>query len=214
LTVRRHLGQPPLRLFVRPYFEGFQNVVLKAARKSERVIRLIGIRIGYFHLWAGTHPKFKTALEHAVKRLRNRTDALILDLRDGFGGADPTFLDPFFASPSGTRAEYPKPLVLLINEGVRSGKEWITYHLKKRSRAILVGEKTAGAFLAGQPFSVTPGDYLLYLAVSNPALPEVTEPIEGVGISPDEAVPFERRYAASEDPQLARALEIALKSFE
>ncbi|MBK9206168.1 MAG: hypothetical protein IPL73_27910 [Candidatus Obscuribacter sp.] len=47
---------------------------------------------------------------------------------------------------------YDKPLVVLINEGSRSGKEIIAYALQKSKRAVLVGTNTAGYVVAGRLF--------------------------------------------------------------
>ena len=98
-----------------------------------------------------------------------------------------------------------KPAVLLINGGTRSGKETVAYFAKKHRLARLVGERTAGAVVAGGPFCLSDGSMLL-LAQSDGRVDG--ERLEGVGVAPDIEVPFDFRYAAGNDPQLARALDV------
>jgi carboxyl-terminal processing protease len=97
-------------------------------------------------------------------------------------------------------------MVVLINEGVRSGKEALAYQFKKTRRALLVGTRTAGAFLAGKGFFAEEDHgYLLYLAVKDVRLDG--QEIEGQGVSPDREVPYPLEKSLARDPQLAAALE-------
>jgi carboxyl-terminal processing protease len=105
-----------------------------------------------------------------------------------------------------TMASWVKPVVLLVNGGSRSGKELVTFAMKQREMAKVVGEKTAGAVLAGTPLRLSNGD-LLYLAVMDGAVDGTR--LEGVGVTPDVEVPDALPYAAGKDPQLEKALEVA-----
>jgi carboxyl-terminal processing protease len=71
--------------------------------------------------------------------------------------------------------------------------------------ARLVGERTAGAYLAGGPSCLSDGS-LLVLAMSEGRVDG--ERLEGRGVAPDIEVPFDFRYAAGKDAQLARALDL------
>ena len=62
--------------------------------------------------------------------------------------------------------------------------------------------------VAGRLF-VLPDGSLLYLAVAD-ALADGLR-LEGQGVQPDVAVPFDIRYSRGEDPQLERAVEEAMK---
>lgn len=93
---------------------------------------------------------------------------------------------------------------LLINAGSRSGKETIAYGVKKLRLAKLIGENTAGALVAGGPFCL-PDGALLYLAALKVRIDG--EVLEGKGVAPDIAVPFDIRYAAGRDLQLLAALD-------
>ena len=74
---------------------------LKATSNSVRVIKQDEKNVGYLHLWSGTHEKILEALKQALNGPLAGTDALILDLRDGFGGAWHSYLDPFFEDRTG-----------------------------------------------------------------------------------------------------------------
>ena len=98
-----------------------------------------------------------------------------------------------------------KPVVLLTNNGTRSGKEVLTYGFKKNGYGEVIGEPTAGALLAARAFLLSDGS-LLILAVNDVAVDG--ERLEGKGVTPTIEVPFELPYAAGKDPQLNRAISV------
>ncbi len=203
LKVRRTQNGPTITLKLNPVLESFQQTLLRATKKSFVTITRGKTRAAYFHLWSGTHDDFKSELKDAATHARDKSDVLILDLRDGFGGAYPEFIEPFFSQGS-KEAIYSKPLIVLINDGVRSGKEWITYILKQEKRATLIGTQTKGYFLAGKPFEIQPGRFLLYLAVSEvPSAPK----LEHNGVKPDIEVQFQLPYSQGADPVLEKAFQ-------
>jgi carboxyl-terminal processing protease len=104
-------------------------------------------------------------------------------------------------------ASWRKPLVVLVDGGSRSGKEMVARALQRSHRAAIVGERTAGAVLAGQPFLLSGGS-LLFLAVEDVRIDG--ERLEGGGVQPDVSVPAPLPYADGADPQLERALEVAI----
>jgi carboxyl-terminal processing protease len=187
-----------------PVFESFQRSMLNGTRLSTRFFRGNGKRIGYFRLWAGTHEDFKKSLHAVAKKMEQNADALILDIRDGLGGASPAYLDPFFGP---TLPIFSKPLYLLINDGTKSGKESLAYILKKTKRATLIGTKTPGYYLGGRLFDILPNEYALYLAVCGDS--PVGVPLEGIGVSPDIEMGAPLPYAQGYDWQLRRALDLA-----
>ncbi len=211
LEIRRKPAAPPEPVHVETRFESFQETMLRATRLSSRVYPRKGRKIAYFHLWSGTHDQFLNALQRAARDAQKSSDALVLDLRNGFGGAGPDYVAPFEElsegdSPRPLRHRFKKPLVVLINGGTRSGKEWVAFLLAKAGRT-LVGTRTRGAFLAGRPYILGGGKYLLYLAVSG-AGPEGVD-LEGKGVPPAIEVPAEIPFAGGADPQLERALAVA-----
>ncbi len=206
----------------------------KATEKSSRLFKRVdGKRIGYVHLWSGVHPKSADLLQKVVTQFKSdHVDGIILDLRGGYGGAWWNHLDPFFADTSSymemayqkpdgktevlksplkkNKLAYLGPMVVLINEGVRSGKEALAYQFKKTKRAWLIGEKTPGYFSTGQYFFANePKNYIVYICVFKTQL-DGTQ-IEGVGIQPDETVAFQPTGEES-DSQLQAGLNYFDKS--
>lgn len=208
LLYRRTPDELERTALVTPETQSTQRALLNATLASHRVFPAGEKRVGYFHLWTGTHPQFQAALTRAVREFADGTDGMILDLRDGFGGAGPSWLNPFFDHDEEGRTIpqlYSKPLVVLINGGTRSGKEWLAFILQQTKRAILVGTRSAGYFVAGQPFEVGAGRFLLFLAVNGDGPSGVD--IEGKGVTPEIEVNSPLPYSAGKDPQLEAAMK-------
>jgi carboxyl-terminal processing protease len=196
-----------------PVRQNTLRAFLDATNKSVRIFQVDGRRIGYVHLWVMAHEAFKSALDDIVLNRLHNTDGLILDLRDGYGGSPWGFADVFFRpdiaweqqargiDPSSRRTGYNKPMVVLVNGGTRSAKEFLTYQLKAGHRALIVGTPTAGAFLGAGTFEIGK-DGLLELAVVG--LRVNGKQLEGIGVLPDIEVTPEFPYT-ERDGQLARA---------
>ena len=222
LTIETVNGQRDVKLS--PVRQGFHRALARATAASQMVIECRNRRIGYLHLWSGTHDVFLDTLKTAVADAQNtELDGFILDLRDGYGGAWFDYLDPFFSDrneyfvathysrgePSASRTEPQRnpdawngPLAVIINGGTRSGKESLAFQFKKSSRATLFGITTWGAFTGGLgAFAERDVDYILYLSVQETRLDETA--VEGVGVSPDVVVPEE----AGHDAPLSAALD-------
>jgi carboxyl-terminal processing protease len=158
--------------------------------------------------------------ELAEGRLKD-VDGLVLDLRGGWGGAQPEYTELFVGgTPIMTYVgrdgrenfasfRWRRPVAVLVDEGTRSGKEVVTYGLKRQGVRV-VGTRTAGALLAGRGFLLRDGS-LRVLAVADVRVEG--ERLEGRGVMPDVVVPFRLPYAAGRDPQLEAALaELAQQS--
>lgn len=142
---------------------------------------------------------------------------LVLDLRDGWGGANPSYLNMFHRQVPQLQLRYRdgktiswdrqwrKPVVLLVNAGTTSGKEIFAYGFQKYGLGKVVGERTAGAVLAGRPYPLQAGG-ILYLAVADASVDE--ESLEGRGVAPDLEVARPIPFCAGADPQLQAALEL------
>jgi carboxyl-terminal processing protease len=221
LTIKRQ-NQGTLQISVTPVRENPQRAFLNATNKSVRIIERGGKRLGYIHLWTMTNDLFKEALDRALLTRLSNTDGLILDLRDGFGGHPNGFTDVLFrpdvewgttghdGRKSTNHTGYSKPIVVLINEGTRSAKEWFSYQIKKASRGQLVGKTTAGAFLGAGGFPMGTDGYLelpiIDLSVDGKRL-------EGSGVTPDVLVEAEDTYGPN-DRQLRRGEELLIESFK
>ncbi|MGF1569374.1 MAG: S41 family peptidase [Nodosilinea sp.] len=198
------------------------TMFLDAMADSVQVIEKADRQIGYIHVWSYAGDQYQQKLEEELiyGRLKD-ADALVLDLRDGWGGAPPTALYPFTArGPSVTnvgrdgqpwtyRSQWDRPVVMLVNEGSRSAKEILAYSFQRYDIGPVVGSPTPGAVVAGRPF-LMPDHSLLYVAVADVYVDDTVR-LEGVGVTPDVVVPFPVAYAQGVDPQKERAISTALE---
>jgi carboxyl-terminal processing protease len=189
-----------------------------AMREGAHVIEAHGKKIAYIRVWSYAGQDYQNILvdELSQGKLKD-ADALIWDLRDGWGGAHPRYLDLFNArAPDMALTErsgemglanfrWRKPVAMLINGGTRSGKEVLAYGFKKYGYGEVIGTRTAGALLAGRGFILSDSSFLM-VAVNDVLLDG--ERIEGKGVEPTIVVPFDLPYAAGRDPQLDKAIEV------
>jgi carboxyl-terminal processing protease len=204
------------------------NLAQALQQASVNSVRVIDGKIGYVHLWTGTHADSATLLQNTVNDFQSQNiKSMLLDLRGGYGGAWWDHLKPFFSNtkdffvaetiaPNGevTRMEPPLEsnpnhfagkMVVLINGGTRSGKEVLAHHFQQTKRAHLIGETTKGYVTVGRFFfAKDPFDYVLYLCNSRVKVDGFE--IEGKGVSPDEKIPFwsDNKF---QDSQILRAVE-------
>lgn len=211
LTYRR--GTEVLTTQVTPIKENPVQSFLTATRRSIKTFTVDGKKIGYIHLWTMAFDDFRALLENTVLKQLHNTDGLILDLRDGYGGRPWGYADPFFlpdieweqtirdARTVTTKGGYGKPVVVLINNGTRSAKEFFSYQFKKTKRATLVGTTTAGAFLGASSVAIG-NDAVLELAVVG--LRVDGKRLENAGVEPDIVVEPADTYGEN-DAQMAQA---------
>jgi carboxyl-terminal processing protease len=220
LALRRLPHDPLVTRSVPVRVEEVRAAWLRHQRKGTRIERRGDVATAIVPLYSGAGEEFLDEMQSAIEGPLRSADALVLDLRDGFGGCSPLFVRPFVAgvpvlqsrSRDGRQMTYDpqwrRPLVVLINAGSRSGKELVARALQRAGRAVVVGERSAGAVLGGSLFSLGDGS-LLYLAVQDVTVDG--ERLEGIGVAPDRAVPDQLEYAAGRDPQLEAAIEEAAR---
>jgi carboxyl-terminal processing protease len=215
LEVRRIAEAPTFSVKVVPERIRPNELFLNALRSSAQVIERGGQRLGYVRIWSYARRQYHRVLveELAEGGLRD-VDGLVLDLRGGWGGAQPEYAELFvggapvmtYVGRDGREAfasfRWRRPVVVLVDEGTRSGKEVVTYGLQRQDVPV-VGTRTAGALLAARGFLLSDGS-LLVLAVSDVRVEG--ERLEGRGVVPDVEVSFRLPYAAGRDPQLDAAL--------
>jgi carboxyl-terminal processing protease len=194
-----------------------------AMRASVVVVEQDGKKVGYVHAWSYAGQSYQDILEEELLfgRLKD-ADALVLDVRDGLGGASPSNLNIFTQrcltwtarSRTGEVSSYPscwsKPVVLLTDGGSRSGKELLAYAFKRGHVGPIVGTRTAGAVVAGMIFANEADASLLYLATKDVILDDGTR-LEGKGVAPDIEVPFNVQFAQGRDLQRERAIAEAAR---
>ncbi|OKO80569.1 hypothetical protein AC629_27280 [Bradyrhizobium sp. NAS80.1] len=215
LEVRR--GASMVQIPVMPVDLEPTKMFLRGLESSARIIESNGRRIGYVHVWCYAGSIYQRALEHLLSQgALKGADALIWDLRDGWGGAQPEYLDLFnpraptmqVTDQRGTTAfvnvKWRKPVAMLINGGTRSGKEVLAYGFKKYRLGELIGTRTEGAVLAATAFLI--GSGLLLLAVEDVRVDG--ERLEGAGVTPTIEVQAGAASAGSDDPQLSRAVAV------
>lgn len=219
LEIRSRRDGPARTLSVTPRLANPKQEWLEAQKAGTRILEVRGTRVAYAPLWSCAGDDHRELLKEALQGDLADAQALVVDLRGGWGGCNPDFVSLFDAEVpkltridrEGRRSTFPatwtKPLVLLIDGGSRSGKEAVSRALQRHKLGTLVGEHTAGAVLAGKPILLSDGS-LLYLAVSDVLVDG--ERLEGVGVTPDVPVASELPYAEGRDPQLDRALEVAV----
>ncbi len=193
VTVRRNNAE--VKLTVKPVRKDFLDAYIEASEKSAKILNEGKHKLGYYHFWSGGEGSTDTFSE-AVGTSLLQADALILDLRDGYGGASFEDLDVFFrpksAYPdmkniarngsSSMRQYFDKPLVVLINKGSRSGKELMAFGIKRSKRGTLIGDTSAGYVLGGR-FRLLDDHCALYVAAVDVLLDGTR--IEGKGVEPD-----------------------------
>jgi carboxyl-terminal processing protease len=205
-----------------------EELYLTAQRASARIFDRDGYRVAYVRLRSWASPRYQELLERQLlDGDLSAADALVLDLRGGWGGADPGYVTLFGGRapelrmrrrgepeseaveprPEPDRA-WTRPVVLLVDGTTRSGKEVVAFAFRSQGLGPVVGERTAGAVLGGRPFVLQDGS-LLMLAVADVTVDG--ERLEGVGVEPDVVVPRDLRADVGGDPQLEAALEEALR---
>jgi carboxyl-terminal processing protease len=100
------------------------------------------------------------------------------------------------------------PMVVLINGGSASASEITAAALRESHRALLVGQRTAGA-LASSELLPLPGGGGLQVAVAAATTPDTNTTIDGVGITPDVTSTQSRSlddYRTGHDPQIDAAI--------
>jgi carboxyl-terminal processing protease len=219
LQIRRAAGAVPISISVTPADLRPGEMFLHGLQNSARVI-VAGnkARIGYVHVWSYASRRYQSAIEDLIgDGALSNADALIWDLRGGWGGAQPQYLDLFNPRAPTMQVKdrngetglvdvkWRKPVAMLINEGTRSGKEVLAYGFKEYRLGELIGQRTEGAVLAATAFLIG-DDGLLLLAVEDVLVDG--KRLEGVGVEPTIEVAFDPRYAAGGDPQLDRAVQV------
>ena len=169
-------------------------------------------------------------LDRMLDDLDNQgAQTLVLDLRNNGGGSVQTadevlgrFLPETvrsvreyderghetFELASGRLHVHQLPMAVLINGGSASASEVTAAALRDAHRAVIVGQKSAGA-VASSELLPLPGGGGLQIAVAAATAPDSSIALDGVGVSPDVATAESRTlsdYRGGRDPQLDTAV--------
>ncbi len=162
LSIRRRAGGAVEPIIVTPAELQPHEMFLQGLRASARLIPTSnGRRIGYVHVWSYASDAYQEALEQLLGQgVLKDADALVLDLREGWGGAVPDYLDLFNARAPTMQVrdrngrvrldnvKWRRPVAMLVNERSRSGKEVLAYGFEKYRLGAVIGSRTSGAVLA------------------------------------------------------------------
>ncbi|MCA9286051.1 MAG: hypothetical protein KDA22_12580 [Phycisphaerales bacterium] len=218
LTVAREPAAPPIDVVVVPRLIQPRREWVEASERGAALHASGGKTIATLPLYACAGEDANAIVRAAIAGPFREADALVLDLREGWGGCNPDFLDLFSTLPPRLEQrfrngepvviddQWRKPLVVLVNERTRSGKEVVARTIQRKGVGVVVGERTAGAVLGGRVFPLSDGS-LLFLAVADIAVDG--ERLEGVGVEPDVTVADDLGHTGGRDPQLERAIEVA-----
>ena len=179
-----------------------------ASAASARVLDLpsLGKRVAYYRIWAARDQiqrNFQQALDDFSE---SDIDALIVDLRGGFGGTSEDYL----SAVRFMRVQNPVPVYFIIDDSVRSGKELLAALVRRDGLGTLVGSTTAGYYLSGRMNRLLDNRYFLYVAAGTFPTPG-TGDIEGVGVAPDIEVAPCRQHCNGRDPILDRVLQLIIE---
>lgn len=220
VTIRRSKDGPTTDVLVVPKRLQPRSMFLRAMKKSAQVIEAGEKKIGYVRVRSYASESYQEQLASLLAGSLAECDALVLDLRGGWGGAQAQYMDLFgslapevefrmrsssvWNSRSNAKT-WDKPMAVLIDSDSRSGKEILAYAFKARNRATLVGTTTRGAVLGGTASILSDGSLLL-VAVSDVRVEGRS--LEGHGVEPDVRVERPIAYSAGDDPQLEHATEL------
>lgn len=217
VAIQRTRGGPIETVRATPRFLEGATVFRDAMRNSTRILRVGERRIGYVHVWSYAGQAYQDLLGELLQGPLAESEALVLDVRDGLGGASPAYLNLFnrdiprlvMKSPRKSEemvgdTQWRKPVALVINERVTSGKEVFTWGFKRMKRGPVVGHTTAGAVVAGSLFFLADHS-VLYLAVADGEVDG--QRLEGQGVAPTITVERPIPFSAGRDPQRDAAVE-------
>lgn len=195
-----------------------RTMFLKAMESSAQVYEVQNKKLGYLRVWSYAGEEYHQQIQQILLNGDlSECDGLILDLRGGWGGAAPNYLSLFdstipklqYTKRNQEKVNYSptwnKPVVLLIDDSVRSGKEIFAYGFKKWQRGEVIGTTTAGAVSGGRAFKLSHG-IVLYLAVLTCEVDG--EVLEGTGVEPTIVVSVDRKSAGGKDPVIEKGLQV------
>ncbi len=218
LWVRQTRESEPVYMDVTPVGGETLWYLTEASRASIRKLPAGNCRVGLLHLRTFADETLVNELTTGAEF--NDAHGLILDLRGNAGGEvrlAGELMDLLTREPSVwiTYRDHPYPfpatswnlpLVVLVDENTRSAAEIFAAAVQSRGLGTVVGIPTPGQVQGSRLFPLPDGARLL-VPVSDVILPD-GDSLEGRGVIPDEIVDRPIMYAAGDDPQLNRAVEL------
>ena len=201
--------------------DAYKNILLKRApfqnfgfKKAERLLGNIGcLVVDEFSYIESDKENIGGKTAKATMQVLANCDALIVDLRDNFGGREEMaclLLNYFFEEPTHILTNHYRgreekqvwtrpvsesgrwseaPLYVLTSRHTVSGGEMFAFVLKNQKRATLIGEKTRGAAHKTHLYSLQSCKLDVAVPVGTTIDPETRTDWEGKGVKPDIIVP-------------------------
>lgn len=209
---------------IAPVFENLYDSYRSATLTSAQAFPLGNKTIGYIRFWGLSRSASDLFALDLLMRTFPDSDGMILDLRNTYGYLSSEHLDLFsrdgrgyFESsdpanrhtalgpgvPSSARP-FTKPIVVLVNSRTRGGAELFAYGLSKLSRITTLGEASEGkigSYLADETI-------MRYLPARETLIDG--QRFEGIGLMPQESVPFPFTQSGRSDPQFESAVDFLL----
>ncbi len=197
-------------------------------RNRASVAEVTGGRVGYVHVNDVDKGGVETFREDC-RALRGKVAGLIIDERNNIGGTQPLeILDWVERKPTRMffeqRGEVPPyrspfidgPKVMIANELSVSGGDELAYYFQHLKLGALVGARTTGGMIGdGSDFPIAGGwsmaipQFGFFSPVTGEWMPE------NRGVEPDYKVEITpASYAAGRDPQLEKAIDLALEALK
>jgi hypothetical protein len=189
--------------------------------------------IGYLDLRAFYRPSEAAEIARTSMTFLAHSDAVIIDLRHNSGGnpdlvtllagtffREPVHLfDQIHRHPDETVAYWTprdlpgprlatQPLVLLTSKETFSAGEGFAYVLQKAGRAVVVGERSAGAAHSGR-FERLDSRFVIFVPDGRIVVPATGTDWEGTGIIPDLDIPAEQALDAAHSVALQRLRKVS-----
>ena len=102
MQIRRTQDGTPEVVFVTPKLLDPTTMFLDAMKASVEIVTRPDVKLGYVHIWSYAGEVYQDQLEEELDGRLHDTDGLVVDLRDGWGGASPAYLRPFLMPPMTT----------------------------------------------------------------------------------------------------------------
>jgi len=161
-------------------------------------------------------------LDTAIAALGDVT-GLVLDLRaNNGGGTDHADVFGRFLAPGSTwrqykstgKANFVGPMVVIVDEGTRSTGETVAGQFKEDGRAYMIGPSATAGMSAGKAEITVPSKLfkVRFAVSSNKQRFNGGKGIEGIGVAPNELVPWDaKQMSEGADPMIVRAQELLKK---
>lgn len=188
-------GDATVDIVVQPEDIYPKKAFLRSIEASARVIPGEVYDVAYVRMWSYAGEAYHDRLKELLTGRLGEADGLLLDLRGRWGGAQPQYLELFaptprlrFTAQDGEESEtegslWNKPVGLLVDSTVSSGKEVLAAAFRKNQLGPVIGERTQGSLLGGS-LHLLPDGYALYLATVDVHVDG--QRLEGLGVGPSD----------------------------